>query len=382
MKPTTTLMFGLIFVLAVTSCATAPNQPTIAPAETPASGSPSEPAAPGDNAPISLTDALGQPLEFDSPPQRLVVAGRATPLLVDTLYLFPEATDRMVGLEARFQAGVDHFYPIVDPTYDQVAKLEMNAAAEQILPLEPEVVIMKTFMAESLGQPLQEIGVPVLYLELETPQQFERDINSLGQLLDNPDRAIEINAYYAERQARVAELISSIAQAEKPRVLLAQYSEQDGQVSVEVPSAGWLQTSLVELAGGVPIWKEAAPSGGWTVIGFEQIAAWDPDKIFIINYFGDSSSAVKQLVDDPNWAALQAVQNGEIFGFPADFLSWDQPDTRWILGLQWLATKINPELAGQIDIMVEVESFYSQLYGLDQADIDAEIMPHLQGDLP
>jgi iron complex transport system substrate-binding protein len=79
---------------------------------------------------------------------------------------------------------------------------------------------------------------------------------------------------------------------------------------------------------------------------------------------------------------LQAVQNGELYGFPADFLSWDQPDTRWILGLQWLATKINPELAAQIDIMAEVQSFYSQLYGLDDQTINDQILPQLKGDLP
>jgi iron complex transport system substrate-binding protein len=367
MKKATLAMMAAALVL-ISACAAPAEQATEAP------------AAPTEG--ISLVDALDRQLEFEAAPERIVVAGRATPLLADAVYLFPEAIDRVVGLEARFQSRDDPFYPVIDPTYAEVTLLEMNASAEQILPVEPEVVVMKTFMAESLGDPLEQVNVPVVYLELETPEQFSRDIATLGQLFDNAARADEIISFYSDRQDRVAGLVDSATEAEAPTVLLAQYSAQDGEVSIEVPSASWLQTSLVELAGGAPVWVEAAPSGGWTVVGFEQIAAWDPEKIFIINYSEDPSVTVDNLAQDPNWASLKAVQAGELYGFPADFLSWDQPDTRWILGLQWLATKIKPELADEIDIMAEVEAFYSQLYGLDQSAIQAEILPRLKGDLP
>ena len=76
------------------------------------------------------------------------------------------------------------------------------------------------------------------------------------------------------------------------------------------------------------------------------------------------------------------MQNDQLFAFASDFYSWDQPDTRWILGLQWLATKIQPDLTAEIDILEEVNLFYSVLYGLDQDTIDAEVLPNLKGDLP
>ncbi|MFV1949498.1 MAG: hypothetical protein ACC633_06140 [Anaerolineales bacterium] len=79
---------------------------------------------------------------------------------------------------------------------------------------------------------------------------------------------------------------------------------------------------------------------------------------------------------------MRAVKNDQLFAFAFDFYSWDQPDTRWILGLQWLATKIYPDLTGEIDILAEVNSFYSELYGMDQDTIDAEVIPRLSGDLP
>ena len=147
-----------------------------------------------------------------------------------------------------------------------------------------------------------------------------------------------------------------------------------------VPSANWLQTVIVELAGGEPVWTEAVTSGGWTVVNFEQIAAWDPELIMVVNYFDDPGIAVAELRIDPKWQALRATQEDNIFAFPGDFLSWDQPDTRWILGLQWLATKIQPDRFESLDLLDEVKTFYEEMYGLDAETFESEVLPMITGD--
>jgi hypothetical protein len=65
----------------------------------------------------------------------------------------------------------------------------------------------------------------------------------------------------------------------------------------------WMQTVQVEIAGGVPVFRS------------------DPDPV------------MEQLKADPAWQGLRAVQNGELYAFPADFYGWDVPDPRWILGV-------------------------------------------------
>jgi len=127
------------------------------------------------------------------------------------------------------------------------------------------------------------------------------------------------------------------------------------------------------------VWKEAATAGGWTVVNFEQIAAWDPEKIFVIHYQVDSREIVEKLVTDPRWQALKAVQNGEIYGFPADAFSWDQPDPRWILGVSWLAGKTHPDLFPNLDMEQEARDFFVNLYGIDAPTVDSQILPHLKG---
>jgi iron complex transport system substrate-binding protein len=123
------------------------------------------------------------------------------------------------------------------------------------------------------------------------------------------------------------------------------------------------------MAGGEPVWADANPTKGWTQVTLEQIAAWDADQIFIISYLKPAPEVVDGLQSDPNWSALRAVQEGQLYAFPADFYSWDQPDPRWILGLTWLAGKLYPDLCPSLDITAEAQNFYQTLYGLDEASV-------------
>ena len=378
-------LFLPLFFLFLAACSPA----TANPDQTPAGEAPSTPtvestvleenmvAKPTD---ITLTDASGKELSFSATPERLVFAGRASQILIHAAYLFPEAIDRVAGMEQRSQR-VTSMLPLIDPKYEQKTQFERDAAAEQIAPVHPDAVLMKTYMAERLGDPLEQLDIPVIYLDLETPDQFFRDVESLGALFDNPERAEEVKSFYQARMDRVESALTGLKLEDRPSVLLIQYDTRSGEVAFNVPSANWLQTVLVELAGGEPVWTEAVTSGGWTVVNFEQIAAWDPDLVFVVNYFDDPRIAVAELLQDTKWQALRATQEDNIYAFPGDFLSWDQPDTRWILGLQWLATKIQPDRFESLDLLDEVKTFYEEMYGLDAETFESEVLPLITGDL-
>jgi iron complex transport system substrate-binding protein len=141
-----------------------------------------------------------------------------------------------------------------------------------------------------------------------------------------------------------------------------------------------MQTQMTELAGGIPVWQDHA-QGGWTVVNLEQVAAWNPDTIFVISYFDPVVKVVGQLKADPQWEALDAVEAGAIYGFPGDFYSWDQPDTRWILGLTWMATRLHPERFAEIDLQEEIFAFYETLYELDAETVESEVLPLVYGDV-
>jgi iron complex transport system substrate-binding protein len=329
---------------------------------------------------VAVSDALGQVVEFLAPPQRIVVAGQAVLPIVDTLYLFPEASQRVVALVVGKQP-IGDFISLIDPGWAQKALLEMDAGPEQIAALKPDVVLLRSSMAEKLGRLLAALGLPVVYLDLETPEQVFRDVGTLGQLFGDEARAQEITAFYQARLDSVQQALQGLSDDRKPRVLVVQYSEQGGELALNVPPASWIQTAEAELAGGVPVWTEAAQGGGWTVVDFEQIAAWNPDQVFVISYSADSSAVVAHLEADSQWQALRAVQEGEIYGFPADIFGWDQPDPRWILGVTWLAGKVHPERFPGLDMKQQAAQFFEEMFGMDPAIVQQQIVLKLEGDV-
>jgi iron complex transport system substrate-binding protein len=337
-------------------------------------------AVPSSNV-IIVTDAMNRTVKFDKVPQRIVLAGKAFFMIVDAIYLFPEAKQRVVGMHDTSQSKLN-FMPLIDPNMSTKTLFPGgDAGPEQILPAKPDVVITKSPNASKLGKSLEQVNIPVIYVDFELPEQYARDLAILGQLLGNPDRAQKIDAYYKMLIDRVTAKTKNLKDSDKPNVLLLQYAEKSGTVAFNIAPAEWMQTLIVEMAGGKAMWKSASDKGGWTVVNLEQIAAWNPEMVFIVNYSGNSKEAGAKLKADPKWQSLKAVRDNKIYGFPSDFYTWDQPDTRWGLGLLWLATKIQPTLFNDVNINQEINQFYA-LYGLDQATVQAKVTPLLQGDLP
>ena len=327
---------------------------------------------------ITVVDALGREVHFPEPPQRIVSMGRGNFMVCDVLFMFPEAQTRVVAMEGRGM-NVSDFLPFVDSTFNDKIVLERDSGAEQVAPHNPDVVILKSYMQEKLGKQLDELGIPVVYVELETPDQFFRDVKTIGQLFGNETRAEEIMAF---AQGRVDQVTAQLPEATaKPRVLMLSYSDKGGEVAFKVWPETWMQTIEVQMAGGEPVWLEAAQGGSATVVNLEQIAAWDADKIFIVTYNQDPLPIVTQLQADPKWQSLRAVKNGELYGFPADFYGWDMPDPRWILGVTWLSKTLYPENFAQVDMQQEVETFFGELYNMDEENISQNIIPQLKGSL-
>ena len=324
-------------------------------------------------APIIIEDALGRTVTLEQPPSRIAIVGFANLMLVDEAYLFPEAADKVVAI-AKSGQGNDFLY-LLDPNAEEKLSLEGSAGPEQIAAVNPDLILIKDSMAKKLGEAVESLGVPVLYISSETPEEFFKDIEHFGVLFQNEARAQEIIAYYQTHMERIENAVKDLNEDEKPSVLFLQYSTKGGEISYKVPPAEWMQTTMLQMAGGAPVWLDAELGSRWTVIGLEQVAVWDPDKIFIVDYFGDTNEAIRQMRENPLTQGLKAVQNDQIFAVPKDFYAWDQPDPRWILCVSWMAKQMHPELFADLDIEGEVYDFYRTLYGLSDASISDNILP-------
>ena len=330
---------------------------------------------------ITVIDALERETEFKELPTRIVAPGKASWMLAHALYLFPEADERVLAME-RNRGSASEFLTALYPAFADRPHVEMNAASEQIAPLKPDAIILKSYMKDRLGNSLEKLGFPIVYLDLETPEQFLRDITTLGELFGNPSRAGEIKAFYQTRLDFLQSRLTGIgAGSDRPDVLVIQNNSRSQEIGFQIPPVSWMQTIEIELAGGNPVWKETTNNQGWNIVNFEQIAAWNPDKIFVIDFRSDPAPLMEVLKKDSKWQALQAVKNGELYAFPADFFGWDVPDPRWILGTIWAATKIHPDHFAGIDMKQEIYDFYKQMYGMEPLTIDEQIMSRLTGDV-
>jgi len=321
---------------------------------------------------VSVVDALDRQVTFEEYPAKIVVAGKLRPMIVDFLYLFESSAEKIIAIEAGGQAS-ENFIALIDDNIENKYSLEKGATAEQIAPLEPDLVILKSSMKESVGDQLEKINIPVVYVDFETIDQIYRDIRTLGQVLGESERAEEIVLKYQDLYTEFKGYVTD-STAGKQTVLM-QISDSENQYAYEVPSVSYLQTGMVEDAGGDVIWKEAAQAGGWNEINLEQLNVWDPDQIFVINYQGNAKDIITDLKASQPFGSLKAVANDQLKAFPFDYISWDQPDTRWILGYSWLVYQLNPDAVSREQMLAEISDFYQFFYSLDEQQIEQNIIP-------
>lgn len=330
---------------------------------------------------ITVVDAVGREVIVPQPAERIAMAGRAVLMLADVLYLFPGASERLVGVGTITQ-GKGNFLKAIDPHYrDNTTIFSSTVGPEQIAAVRPDVVILKSIMRNEIGEGLKRLGIPVVYVDLETPAQYERDLLIFGSIMGNERRARELVDYFRDVRSRVEQRTTGLDPAAAPRVLLLSYTESGGEPVFAMPPAGWIQSDLVRMAGGMPVWVDAHPGGGWAPVGFEQIASWDPDVIILVAYRHGVDQVKQRVLARPEWRELRAIRRNAVYAFPADFYSWDQPDVRWLLGLQWLATRLQPRLFADLDIESQMREFFRFLYSMTDEDIDDTIIPLLEGDL-
>jgi iron complex transport system substrate-binding protein len=306
---------------------------------------------------------------------RLVLGGRAVIMVADAVYLFPDAGDRVLAIAGADQ-GLGNFLSTIEPGYGKKPVLDRNAGVETYASLKPDIVVLKTAMKKSLGAGLDALGISQLYLNLETPEDFFTDIRRLGRLFGMSERAEALVGFYQKK----LDWLGALPREKKaPRVLLVQASSaQEG--TWDVPPASWMQTRLVEMAGAEAIWKDANPGSGWAAVNAEQIAAWNPEVIFVVDYRKDSRIAAKALASLPALASTQAVKDSRVFGFAQDFYSWDQPDVRWILGLEWIYRALWPQVHFSGSMLDSAREFFDFMYSIGPELFSTTIQSHLLGD--
>lgn len=312
----------------------------------------------------SAIDALGRTVTVHGDIGRTLVAGRAAVMPANALFFFPAAKEMDIRL-AKTDQGLGDFFDLVRPTLAAQPRLGQNVGAEEIIAQRPDLVITKASNYDSIGKQLEPFGIPVFVMDLETPEAWKHEIIQLGILLGDHETPKRIIEAFERRQKSVTSVLGSLPCSERPSVLMVQVASSDGTTAFSIAPKDWIQTTMTRLAGGEPVWTEADLAvDSWRKVSFEQIAQWNPDYLFLISYKSGATSYLREIERRQQWRNLAAFKAGNILPVPADMLNYFQSDSRWILGLQWLAATLHPYEFPDFDMEREIRMFYREFYGI------------------
>ena len=285
----------------------------------------STPAAQPTAVAISLTDGLGRPVSLPAPAQRIVS-------------LAPSNTEILYAIGAGEQVvGRDDFtnYPAAALELPSVGGSMNEYNLEQIVSLQPDLVLASELNTPEQVHALEELGLTVFYLS--NPTDIEGAYGMLGTAAALTGREAETEQLIASLQARVAAVEEKVAGADSQPVV---FYELDGSD----PSKPWTAgpgtfiDMLIEMAGG----RNAAANlgGAWGQLSQEELLVQNPDVILL----GDAAYGVtpEQVAARAGWDAIRAVQDGRILPFNDDTAS--RPTPRLVDALEELVRILHPEL--------------------------------------
>ena len=266
--------------------------------------------------PVNGVDMTGRAFTLEAPAARVVAL---TPSDVEILYALG-AGDTLVG------RGEYCNYPaecLDVPAVNSGAGTNL----EQVLALEPQVVIMAT-MAQTVEQveALEKAGVTVVVSDAQNIAGVYEAIRLIGTVVGKD----------AEAEALVAEMQAGFAEMAPPE------GAPEASVYFEVsPLAYGLWTAgpgsfMDEIAAMIGLRNAFGDvEGSWAAISEEQVLERDPDYIVTISmYFGEGPTPVEEICAREGWDALQAVKNGRVFNADNDCIS--RPGPRLVQAAQAL----------------------------------------------
>jgi len=219
---------------------------------------------------------------------------------------------------------------------------------ETILSYKPDLVIT-TYQTQI--KKLEEAGIPVVLLNLESPALMLKSIQFLGNILGKEDTARQSLIYFNEKLNYIKSKTSTINK--KATVYIA------GANIFMTFGEDFYQTYLTELAGAESVSKNL--KGGKVAVSAEQLLLWNPDYIVLTSYCSDS---VSDVLNNPKLKDLKAIKSKRVFRMPSYILAYDLPAPESILGIMWLSNAIYPQIVN-FDIAKEAKDFYQKVYNFN-----------------
>lgn len=291
---------------------------------------------------------------------------------VAAIFLYMVAPDKLLGWNYELN---DVEKSIILDKYQDLPNFGMGDAVnyEAVIAANPTIAInsgkINDAMVSDCDALSESLGIPVVAVDNELNNSAEA-FRFMGELLGVEDHAEEL-AQYAEQVFTDINALSDIPEEKKVSVYFG-----NGEDSLETAPRGSQHAQIFDVINAVNVADLELGDGSRVQISAEQLLAWDPD-VIVVN--GEpkadksGSSAAEDILSNPDYASLKAVQDQKVYGTPNAPFSWvDRPaGPNRLIGMRWFSALIYPEYI-KCDINEEIHKFFDFFYHVDLSDEQLE----------
>lgn len=291
---------------------------------------------------------------------------------VAAIFLYMVAPDKLLGWNYELN---DVEKSIILDKYQDLPNFGMGDAVnyEAVIAANPTIAInsgkINDAMVSDCDALSESLGIPVVAVDNELNNSAEA-FRFMGELLGVEDHAEEL-AQYAEQVFTDINALSDIPEEKKVSVYFG-----NGEDSLETAPRGSQHAQILDAINAVNVADLELGDGSRVQISAEQLLAWDPD-VIVVN--GEpkadksGSSAAEDILSNPDYASLKAVQDQKVYGTPNAPFSWvDRPaGPNRLIGMRWFSALIYPEYI-KCDINEEIHKFFNLFYHVDLSDEQLE----------
>ncbi len=301
---------------------------------------------------IIIVDGLGREIRLHEPAQRVYISYGIAGTMVYAL----GAQDKLVGIDPETKKKA------VYVAWPPRGRSEFNI--EEVIALDADLILVPGRNRE-LVENIEAHGLNVFGIVAEDLDQLKSSMTNLGKAFGKDDRAEQFATYYDDMVGKLESKTGKLSPEERPGVYLV------GSSLLTTCGKDMYQHYLIDLAGGrnvaVSDDKALISGQGWFEISPEQIVKWNPDIIVLVQYAADTTP--EQILSDKRFAGVNAVKEGQVFWFPSNLIPWDYPSPQAILGIEWMAKKLHPDLFVNLDVASEADEFFYMLYGRTYSEL-------------
>lgn len=291
---------------------------------------------------------------------------------VAAIFMYMVAPDKLLGWNYELN---DVEKSIILEKYHDLPNFGMGDAInyEAVIAANPTIALncgkINDAMVSDCDALSKSLGIPVIAVDNELNNSAEA-YRFMGELLGVEDHAEEL-AEYSEKIFTDIASLADIPEDEKVSVYFG-----NGEDSLETAPRGSQHAQILDAVNVINVADLELGDGSRVQISAEQLLAWNPD-VIVVN--GEpkadksGNSAAEDILSNPDYASLKAVQDNKVYGTPNAPFSWvDRPaGPNRLIGMRWLSAVVYPEYI-KCDVNEEIREFFNLFYHVDLSDEQLE----------